>query len=107
MLCLIKKTKRNMKKIVKQTVLLIVLTLSQNISFGQISQGGTPYSFQSKLKKSSTSALSIDLQKSIPVKTMPEISTQTISSIKQQNKLQEESEFIIQQVMLKKSQLLI
>ena len=83
-----------MKKIVKQAILLIVLILIQNISFGQISQGGIPYSFQSKsLKKSHTNKSDVDLQKSVPVKTMPKVSTQTINSIKQQNKLQYQEQF--------------
>ena len=81
-----------MKKIIKQTVILGMLILVNNISFGQISQGGTPYSFKSRLK-STADKDTITLSKEISSIEMPKIRKQVIDSIKQKNLLFEEHQF--------------
>ena len=82
-----------MMRNLKQILILGVLFIGFNNSFGQISQGGTPYSFQSNLKSSSTSTTYIDFQKSIPKTEMPKINEQVIESIKQNNTLFKEHQF--------------
>lgn len=63
-----------------------ILALSANVVFGQISQGGYPYSFKSDIR------LGEDID-SIPVIRMPEIRKTALDSIIQNNQLFGESQF--------------
>lgn len=76
-----------MKDLYKNALLLGILISGLNVSFGQISQGGTPYSFQILLKNKIGSS-SVELKKDIPLSTMPNISKYSIDEIKKQNKIQ-------------------
>ncbi len=73
------------KSIIK-SVFIAIIILNCNILIGQISDGGTPYSFSINRKKSTTSQ-KIELSEKIPTIKMPKIDKTKIDSIKQSNKL--------------------
>lgn len=81
-----------MKNILKHTMLIAALIFCFKISHGQISQGGTPYSFKSILK-STADKDTITLSKDILSFEMPKIREQVIDSIKQNNTLYKEHQF--------------
>ncbi len=73
------------KQTIRITVILLGLFLSINTLYGQISQGGTPYSFKSRLK-STADKDTITLSKKIPSIEMPKLKKSQIDSIKEKNK---------------------
>ncbi len=73
-------------KNITKTLFIAIMILNCNILFGQISDGGTPYSFSINRQKATTSQ-DVELSDKIPTFKMPKINKTKIDSIKQSNKL--------------------
>ncbi|MDY0142036.1 MAG: gliding motility-associated C-terminal domain-containing protein [Bacteroidales bacterium] len=72
---------------IRKIVLIVSLIMTCNAIFGQISQGGLPYSFSTNLKK--PTGASVILSKNIPTIKMSKIDNGIIEEIKQSNEIQE------------------